>query len=304
MRGFIREAARRDRARPRSAPAGRRRVGREQGEHGAAEAAAHDARAERPGLVAGRRRRARPRGPTPRSRRGGSRARRRAARRAPGSRRPRSAATAASTRSFSLITWRTRRSSGSGQAGGVAGVAQRVDAEQLGGRGGTRRGARCSRSAARLRGAPESSMASTWPPSSSWTALSLERRACRAAARGPRCPSSEASWSSRPVSAPRVVVLDARAEPRQLDAAAAARRPAARAEREQSETQSAAEEASPAPLREVAAIDAAACMPGQLEPGRARSSAHARRARYGIVVAPGSARRSTAAAVARARPSP
>ena len=42
-----------------------------------------------------------------------------------------SAATAASTRSFSLTTWRTRRSSGVGEARAVARVPQRLDAEQL-----------------------------------------------------------------------------------------------------------------------------------------------------------------------------
>ena len=49
-------------------------------------------------------------------------------------RRASSAATAASTRSFSEITCRTRRSSGSGRPSGAGGVAQRVDAQRAAGR--------------------------------------------------------------------------------------------------------------------------------------------------------------------------
>ena len=126
-----------------------RRGGRaraEQREHRAAEAAAHDPRADRARVLAAASRRARRRRPRPRSRRAGSRARRRAARRARPGRRRAARATAASTRAFSLSTWRTRRSSGAGQPLGRVGrrVAQRADARAPRTPRGTPRAARCS----------------------------------------------------------------------------------------------------------------------------------------------------------------
>ena len=103
--------------------------------------------------------------------------------------RPRaSAATAASTRAFSLTTCRNRRSSGVGEAVGVVerGVAQRREAEQL-------RGARAllaalvvARDGVGVPACRSPATASVQPPRSSGTGRDARARRSRSAARGPR----------------------------------------------------------------------------------------------------------------------
>ena len=84
-------------------------------------------------------------------------------------------------------------------------------------RRGTPRGARCSRPRRGCARAPESSVTSRQSPSSSGTGRSSSvAKSIRSAAPARLC--SEASWSSSPVSRADPVVLDARAELRQLDA--------------------------------------------------------------------------------------
>ena len=131
---------------------------------------------------------------------------------------PRAASVIASTRAFSLTTWRTRRLSGSGRPSKSVGVAQRLDAERLAGRRGTPRGARCSRR--RRASARRRSRAVTSVPVAELERHRLERRACgsRSAARARAASSSDASWSSRPVCGADPVVLHARAELGERDA--------------------------------------------------------------------------------------
>ncbi len=117
-----------------TAPARQARAGREQRQHRAAEAAAHDAGAERAGLPAGLH------GALDLGHRDLVVVAQAAVRGVEQARRPRrgrrrsSAATVASTRSFSEMTCRTRRSSGSGRPALAGRVAQRVDPERSAGR--------------------------------------------------------------------------------------------------------------------------------------------------------------------------
>ncbi len=183
---------------------GEPRPGAEQRQHRPAEAAAHDARAERARLAGRPRPPARPPARRPRSRRAGCGARRRAGARARRGRPPPSAATAASTRSFSETTWRTRRSSGSGSAATRRRRRRRAASRRRapGRRRGTPRGARCSPSRRRGRARRPSR---AWPAGGRRARAARSRaagRACRCAARARGSEQSTASWSSRPVCAP------------------------------------------------------------------------------------------------------
>ena len=118
-------------------------------------------------------------------------------------RRPPSASTAASTRTFSRDARGARGPpSGSGRPRRRRRRPAASRPRAPGRPPRTPRGARCSRRRPGCATAPESSVASAWPPSSSGTLRSVRARACRCAARGPPRPSSEASGSSRPVRAP------------------------------------------------------------------------------------------------------
>ena len=139
-------------------------------------------------------------------------------------RRAASAATAASTRSFSVITWRTRRSSGAGRPTAVVGVAQRLEAEQLQQLAGTPRGARCS----------PTRPGSATRPSRAWRARGRRRsssteRASSVAHVEPQGAALLAEQRRELVEQAgllaRPLVLDPRAQPREPQRRAAARRP-------------------------------------------------------------------------------
>ena len=141
----------------------------------------------------------RPRARTPRSRLGARRARRRAARRPSRGRARRAPAAVASTRSFSLITWRARLSSVPSRPSSVASRSD-VDAERLAGRAALGAALVVARGGDRVRGAgverdqlPVAEVERV--------RLDVERAEVdpqHVAGRD----ISEAIWSSRPVSAP------------------------------------------------------------------------------------------------------
>ncbi len=137
---------------------------------------------------------------TPRSRRAGSRGRRRAGARPRRGRRRAAPPTVASTRAFSAITWRTRRSSGAGSPPAERRVAQAARSRAPRRRRRTRPGARCSRPPACSWAAPESSVTSAPAAELERHGLDRERRGSRSAARGRPRRTATASWSSRPVS--------------------------------------------------------------------------------------------------------
>ena len=176
-------------------------AGREQREHGAAEAAAHHARAGRAGALERGHRvldrgdargvvvaQARVRGVEQRAR-GGQVA-------AP------SAATMASTRAFSDRTWRARRSSGAGRAAAASAPAcdSELDAERVA----CRAALRPALVVAALRvGVLGAGLERDEPPVAEVERHGPQRQRGEVdPQRWPSRPQSEASWSSRPVSAP------------------------------------------------------------------------------------------------------
>ena len=144
------------------------------------------------------------------------------------------------------MTWRTRRSSGSGRPSAPGGVAQRVDAEQLAGARALGAPLVVAGAARGSRDAPESSVASAWPSRSSGTLA--QPRAAHVDAQRPARAASRARRAGRagPVWAP-AQSFSTREQSRASSTRSGGSAPATSHSARQSATQTAAEEDRPAP---------------------------------------------------------